>query len=49
MMILQQKLPQYPECGATVDFPKNWKRNKMQSHGKTIYAQDFFEKVKGLL
>jgi DNA-directed RNA polymerase subunit RPC12/RpoP len=38
-----------PECGATVDFPKSGNETKCNHCGKTIYAQDVFEKVKGLI
>ena len=38
-----------PECGATVDFPKTGNETKCVHCGKTIYAQDVFEKVKGLI
>ncbi len=38
-----------PECGGTVDFPKSGAETKCTHCGKTIYAQDIFEKVKGLL
>jgi ribosomal protein S27E len=38
-----------PECGATVDFPKSGNETKCVHCGKTIYAQDVFEKVKGLI
>ncbi len=38
-----------PECGATVDFPKAGNETKCNHCGKTIYAQDVFEKVKGLI
>ena len=37
-----------PECGATVDFPKTGNETKCNHCGKTIYAQDVFEKVKGI-
>ena len=38
-----------PECGAAVDFPKSGNETKCNHCGKTIYAQDIFEKVKGLI
>ena len=38
-----------PECGATVDFPKSGNETKCSHCGKSIYAQDVFEKVKGLI
>jgi ribosomal protein S27E len=38
-----------PECGATVDFPKSGNETKCAHCAKTIYAQDIFEKVKGLI
>lgn len=38
-----------PECGATVDFPKSGNETRCVHCGKTIYAQDIFEKVKGLI
>jgi ribosomal protein S27E len=38
-----------PECGATVEFPKSGNETKCLHCGKTIYAQDIFEKVKGLI
>ena len=38
-----------PECGASVDFPKSGNETKCNHCGKTIYAQDVFEKVKGLI
>ena len=38
-----------PECGATVDFPKSGNETKCSHCGKAIYAQDIFEKVKGLI
>ena len=38
-----------PECGATVEFPKSGNETKCNHCGKPIYAQDVFEKVKGLI
>ena len=38
-----------PECGATIDFPKSGTQTKCSYCGKTIYAQDIFEKIKNLL
>jgi DNA-directed RNA polymerase subunit RPC12/RpoP len=38
-----------PECGATVDFPKSGNETNCSHCGKSIYAQDVFEKVKGLI
>ncbi|MGA2385403.1 MAG: hypothetical protein ABSG33_02590 [Candidatus Bathyarchaeia archaeon] len=38
-----------PECGATVDFPKSGNQTVCTHCGKTIYAQDVFEKIKGLI
>jgi rubrerythrin len=38
-----------PECGATVDFPKSGNETTCAHCGKPIYAQDIFEKVKGLI
>ena len=38
-----------PECGATVDFPKSGNETNCSHCGKAIYAQDIFEKVKGLI
>jgi hypothetical protein len=38
-----------PECGASVDFPKSGNQTQCVHCGKTIYAQDIFEKVKGLI
>lgn len=38
-----------PECGGPVEFPKSGAETKCSHCGKTIYAQDIFEKVKGLL
>lgn len=38
-----------PECGAPIDFPKKGNETKCCHCGKSIYAQDVFEKVKGLL
>jgi hypothetical protein len=38
-----------PECGGSVEFPKRGVETKCSHCGKTIYAQDIFEKVKGLL
>jgi DNA-directed RNA polymerase subunit RPC12/RpoP len=38
-----------PECGASVEFPKSGNETVCTHCGKTIYAQDVFEKVKGLI
>lgn len=38
-----------PECGGTVEFPKSGNETKCSHCGKTIYAQDVFEKLKSLL
>lgn len=38
-----------PECGASVEFPKSGNQTTCSHCGKTIYAQDVFEKVKGLI
>lgn len=38
-----------PECGASVEFPKSGNETVCTHCGKTIYAQDIFEKVKGLI
>lgn len=38
-----------PECGASVDFPKSGNQTQCVHCGKAIYAQDIFEKVKGLI
>ena len=38
-----------PECGASVDFPKTGNQTVCNHCGKAIYAQDIFEKVKGLI
>jgi len=38
-----------PECGATIEFPKSGTETTCSHCGKTIYAQDIFEKVKSLL
>ncbi len=37
------------ECGASVEFPKSGNQTVCSHCGKTIYAQDVFEKVKGLI
>lgn len=46
---LMMQVLKCPECGATVDFPKTGNEIKCIHCGKTIYAQDVFEKVKGLI
>jgi ribosomal protein S27AE len=38
-----------PECGASVEFPKSGNQTVCSHCGKTIYAQDIFERVKGLI
>jgi len=38
-----------PECGAAVDFPKSGNVTECSHCGREIYAQDIFEKVKGLI
>jgi ribosomal protein S27E len=38
-----------PECSVAVYFPKTGYETKCNHCGKTIYAQDDFEKVKGLI
>jgi ribosomal protein S27E len=38
-----------PECGATVDFPKSGNETTCSHCGKTIHAQDVFEKIKDLI
>jgi|SRR3990170_6856009 len=38
-----------PECGATIDFPKSGNETVCSHCGKAIYAQDIFEKIKGLI
>ena len=38
-----------PECGASVEFPKSGNQTVCTHCGKAIYAQDVFEKVKGLI
>jgi DNA-directed RNA polymerase subunit RPC12/RpoP len=38
-----------PECGASFDFPQSGNLTKCTHCGKTIYAQDIFEKVKDLI
>ena len=46
---LMMQVLKCPECGATVDFPKTGNEIKCIHCGKTIYAQDVFEKIKGLI
>jgi ribosomal protein S27E len=46
---LMMQVLKCPECGATVDFPKTGNEIECLHCGKTIYAQDVFEKVKGLI
>jgi ribosomal protein S27E len=46
---LMMQVLKCPECGATVDFPKTGNEIKCVHCGKTIYAQDVFEKIKGLI
>lgn len=46
---LVMKALKCPECGASIDFPKKGTQTKCSYCGKTIYAQDIFEKVKSLL
>ncbi len=43
------KYAKCPQCGASVDFPKSGNQTQCVHCGKTIYAQDVFEKVKGLI
>ncbi len=38
-----------PECGASAEFPKSGNATQCSHCGKTIYAQDVFEKVKNLI
>jgi DNA-directed RNA polymerase subunit RPC12/RpoP len=38
-----------PECSASIKFPKNGTQTKCAYCGRTIHAQDIFEKVKKLL
>ena len=38
-----------PECGAGAEFPKTGNETECDHCGKKIYAQDIFEKIKGLI
>jgi ribosomal protein S27E len=38
-----------PECGGTVEFPQSGNQAKCSHCGKTIYAEDIFEKIRKLL
>jgi ribosomal protein S27AE len=46
---LMMQVLKCPECGASVEFPKSGNETVCTHCGKTIYAQDIFEKVKGLI
>lgn len=46
---LVMKVLKCPECGASIEFPESGTQTKCSHCGKTIYAQDIFEKVKSLL
>jgi DNA-directed RNA polymerase subunit RPC12/RpoP len=46
---LMMQVLKCPECGASVEFPKSGNETTCTHCGKTIYAQDVFEKVKGLI
>jgi hypothetical protein len=43
------KVLKCPECSGNVEFPKTGNLTKCQYCGRNIYAQDIFEKIKGLL
>lgn len=46
---LVMKILKCPECGGTIEFPESGTQTKCSHCGKSIYAQDIFEKVKSLL
>lgn len=46
---LVMKVLKCPECGGTIEFPESGTQTKCTHCGKSIHAQDIFEKVKSLL
>jgi len=46
---LIMKVLKCPECGGTIEFPETGTQTKCTHCGKSIHAQDIFEKVKSLL
>lgn len=46
---LIMKILKCPECGGTIEFPETGTQTKCTHCGKSVYAQDVFEKVKSLL